>query len=308
MHTTESPEAQLTSRSTPMRLHADDASTLIRNLAIAIQKDPASLEHWRCLHLQVQTEQPSHTLEGCIELLREHYKHIDCDVIACPDNDIMLISREPNLRTLCDLAEDIAAKLSFRQYKLDITHYELFYDWRAIRSLLAEKIKKQGEDQTALPEFITAGSNQYFREVESLQEVFHVAQYSKIENQAPLQVMLVEDDPVTRRMVSNIVKDKYSLITAKDALEAVANYLMYAPDIVFLDINLPDVSGFHVLHQIIACDPKAYVVMFSGHSYLDNITTALGNGASGFVAKPFRKEKLTHYIEDCAMQHRRFIA
>jgi two-component system chemotaxis response regulator CheY len=289
-----------------MRLHANDAQTLIATLAAAIQKDPASLEHWRCLHLQIQCDSKTGSQEECLTVLSTHYKELDCDVICCPDKDILIISREPDIHALYDLAEDIAGTLAEHKYTLDIGHYELFYDWRSIRSLLKAKAGDASLPSTTMPDCVVTGSSEFFQEIESLQEVFQLAQNAKNEKQLPLQVMLVEDDPVTRRMVSNIFKDKYAMITAKDALEAVANYMMYAPDIVFLDINLPDVSGFHVLHQIMACDPHAYVVMFSGHGYLDNITTALGNGASGFVAKPFRKEKLTHYIQDCALQQRRF--
>ena len=53
--------------------------------------------------------------------------------------------------------------------------------------------------------------------------------------------------------------------------------------------------------QILDCDPKAYVVMFHVDSYIDNITHALNAEASGFVPKPFGKEKMRHYIEDCAI-------
>lgn len=122
----------------------------------------------------------------------------------------------------------------------------------------------------------------------------------------PLHVMLVEDDPLTRRLVTGAFKENYALITAESAEEAVANYLLHAPDIVFLDIGLPDASGLQVLQSIMDSDPEAYVVMFSGNSYLDNVTTALGIGASGFVGKPFKKEKMRHYIEDSALHHNKY--
>jgi DNA-binding NtrC family response regulator len=120
--------------------------------------------------------------------------------------------------------------------------------------------------------------------------------------------MVVEDDPLTRRLVANAFKQDYALITAATAQEAVMNYLIHAPDIVFLDIGLPDANGFNVLHQIMTSDPDAYVVMFSGNSYLDNVTNALSNGAAGFISKPFKKDKMFQYIQESSRHHHKYCA
>jgi CheY-like chemotaxis protein len=110
------------------------------------------------------------------------------------------------------------------------------------------------------------------------------------------KVLLVEDDPVTRWMVRHALKNECQLATAATANRAFALYPSWKPDIVFLDINLPDNNGLAVLEWIKRNDPGACVVMFSSINNMDSIAGALETGANGFVAKPFLKESLVHYI------------
>ncbi len=141
-----------------------------------------------------------------------------------------------------------------------------------------------------------------FGDISSLKEVFAEAKQRR-KGRYPQHVMVVEDDPLTRRIVTGTFKENYALITAVNAHEAVADYLAYAPDVVFLDIGLPDASGFAVLRQIIACDPDAYVVMFSSNHCSENVDKAMHAGASGFVAKPFNRENLSSHIRGSAVHH-----
>ena len=86
--------------------------------------------------------------------------------------------------------------------------------------------------------------------------------------------------------------------TASSAAEAIEKHLLLVPDIVFLDIGLPDADGFMVLNHIHHYDPDCMVVMFSGDSFLDNRVRALSAGAGGFLPKPFNRDSFVHYIED----------
>lgn len=111
-----------------------------------------------------------------------------------------------------------------------------------------------------------------------------------------IKVLLVEDDPVTRWIVRNAVKDECHLATATSASHACTLYPKFRPDIVFLDIGLPDKTGLDVLAWILKHDPGARVVMFSSQDSLDTITSTIESGAIGFVAKPFQRDELVNYI------------
>lgn len=280
-----------------MRIFSDTASDYIQTLALSISKDPASLQDWHCVHISYEKGAPA-GLATMLKQWQETYKDLDCDIVLCSDSDILIVNSSLDLVKLYQIASDLMQGGNAAPAMGEATFYNMFHNWRAVRSLL---LAKAGEPVVAISQPAGGG----FGDVSSLRSVFNEAKQLRKARQ-PLHVMIVEDDPLTRRLVTGAFKESYALITAENAQEAIANYLLHAPDIVFLDIGLPDTSGFAVLQQIMASDPEAYVVMFSGSGYLDNVTSALTAGASGFIAKPFKKEKMKHYIEDSAMHHHKY--
>lgn len=284
-----------------MRMIKNQIESYVQSLAIAIEKDPASLENWRCLHIVANNDDVSYSwFEVMLESLRDNHSTIDCDILHCSDNDMLLVTRSLHYAELAEIANELVGSTSYAsETAVDYTIYDLFHDWHIIRNILLSKTGSKEAKPVSLPI-----SGHHFGEVSSLTEIFADAKRSRAAR-LPIHVMIVEDDALTRRLVSGSLKDRYALISATNAEEAVSSYLMHAPDIVFLDIGLPDASGFDVLKRILDSDPEAYVVMFSANSYLDNVTAALTNGAAGFIAKPFKKEKMLHYIESSAAHHAR---
>ncbi len=275
-----------------MRIHTHPNEGFMQLLAASIDKDPASLEHWNFMHVKSAQDASFEAIEDILIHMKIAHKEVDCDAVHCADNDVLIISR--------NLPDDAFRAMVTRlqeDAQGNVIQYDLFRDWRSVREVL---LAKTGKVQNLNSHLAT----QDFAEIVLLQEVFEEAKKQR-KARMPLHVMVVEDDPLTRRLVTGALKENYALITAQNAQEAITQYLLHAPDIVFLDIGLPDASGFDVLHHIMQCDPDAYVVMFSGNSYLDNVTTALSNGASGFIAKPFKKDKMRHYIHDSALHHRK---
>lgn len=284
-----------------MRIHTETAPAFMQSLATVIDKDPASLENWRCLYIQHKEGVSEEWVAQTLNRLREDHQELDCEIIQCADRDIMFISRHLHVDEIYEIADDfVRANHNAQGNASEIALYDMYQDWRIMKDLLLNKTPFYVEE--------TPSQALYnFGEIESLKEMFNEAKKLRGARQ-PAHVMIVEDDLLTRRMVTGTFKDNYALITAATAQEAVSNYLMHAPDIVFLDIGLPDVSGFDVLHQIMKNDPLAYVVMFSGNSYLDNVAAAMSGGDSGFVSKPFKKDKMRHYIEESALHHRQYSA
>ncbi len=110
-------------------------------------------------------------------------------------------------------------------------------------------------------------------------------------------VMVVEDDRFTAHYASTILSSEFDLIVCKDGEGAVQSYIENAPDIVFLDIHLPGMSGHEVLEAIRAADKDAFVVMLSVDTVRDNIVKATEMGASKFIKKPFTKERLIEAVK-----------
>jgi len=108
---------------------------------------------------------------------------------------------------------------------------------------------------------------------------------------APL-VMVVEDDRFTAHYASTIISKEYDLVMCKNAEEAIAAYIENAPDIVFMDIHLPGLSGHDATEAIYAVDADAFIVMLSVDTVKENIIKASQNGARKFLKKPFTRDRL----------------
>lgn len=117
----------------------------------------------------------------------------------------------------------------------------------------------------------------------------------KLKN-TPIKILLIEDDVFSRKMLKKILQKDYDVIEADDGRDGVIKYIMNAPDMLFLDINLPDVTGIDLIHKIKDIDSDAHIIMLSANSYKENILSSMQKGAKGFIAKPYSKEKVLHYI------------
>ncbi|MCS5596924.1 MAG: response regulator [Alphaproteobacteria bacterium] len=109
-------------------------------------------------------------------------------------------------------------------------------------------------------------------------------------------VLVIDDDPFATNLINCAVGKTHTVIQAHDALDGFKKYAKYAPDIIFLDINMPSVSGFDFLTKIFQLDPQAYVVIISGDTNAANQQRAAHSGAKGFIAKPFSPDDLFRFI------------
>lgn len=70
-------------------------------------------------------------------------------------------------------------------------------------------------------------------------------------------------------------------------------------DLVFLDIELPDINGQQLLQQIKTQADKTHVVMVTAHNSVENVRNSIASGASGFIAKPFSPQKIKNIVDRC---------
>ena len=80
---------------------------------------------------------------------------------------------------------------------------------------------------------------------------------------------------------------------ASNGERAIEAFSTHMPDIVFLDIELPDVNGNFVLKKMKELKSNAFIVMISAHNSVDNVKRSISNGASGFIVKPFSPAKIS---------------
>ncbi len=110
-----------------------------------------------------------------------------------------------------------------------------------------------------------------------------------------LLILVVEDHSVFSRVVKHALPH-HECIFARTIEDGIIMYERHLPDITFLDIDLPDGNGFEFLQHIISLDKHAFIVMLTGSSRKEDVTEAMNYGASGYVLKPVRKDRLDYYI------------
>jgi two-component system chemotaxis response regulator CheY len=112
-------------------------------------------------------------------------------------------------------------------------------------------------------------------------------------------ILIADDDMYMRMLVKKGASDGATVHEIADGGEVLAAYKKYVPDILFLDIHMPNKEGTDILQDILALDSNAYIIMLSADSSRENVSLALKQGAKGFLTKPFTKEKLQEYIRKC---------
>jgi two-component system chemotaxis response regulator CheY len=112
-------------------------------------------------------------------------------------------------------------------------------------------------------------------------------------------IMIAEDDMFIRSLVVNLFRQKARVIELDKVAPVLDAYLEHLPDILFLDIHLPDGSGVEALSNVMNFDNSAYVIMLTSDSVRDNVIETKKRGASGFLAKPFSKGKIEECYNKC---------
>jgi len=101
------------------------------------------------------------------------------------------------------------------------------------------------------------------------------------------KVIIVDDDAVIRSLFENAFSGICSLFAAVNGQAALELIKAEKPDLVFLDIEMPGISGLDVLRRLEETGHKPAVWMLTGKEELEVITEALSLGASGYLTKPF---------------------
>ncbi|AGF57376.1 MULTISPECIES: response regulator [Clostridium] len=110
-----------------------------------------------------------------------------------------------------------------------------------------------------------------------------------------MKKVLVVDDAAFMRLSlkTSLEKNGYEVVgEADNGLKAVEMYKMLKPEIVTMDITMPEMDGIEALGEIMKYDPKAQVIMLSAMGQEVKIKEAVLLGAKGFVVKPFKEDYL----------------
>jgi type II secretory ATPase GspE/PulE/Tfp pilus assembly ATPase PilB-like protein/CheY-like chemotaxis protein len=113
-------------------------------------------------------------------------------------------------------------------------------------------------------------------------------------------VLLVDDEDSLRRVMKDLLaREGYAVIEARNGVEALDQVDRHAPDVVVLDLNLPDMDGYSVLSQLRSrpATRKTPVIVLTAKGDEDNEVRVFELGADDFLTKPFRAKALSKRLE-----------
>jgi two-component system chemotaxis response regulator CheY len=113
------------------------------------------------------------------------------------------------------------------------------------------------------------------------------------------RILIVDDAAFMRMMIKNIVtKNGFEVIgEAENGQVAVELYKQHKPDLVTMDITMPEMNGIEGVKAIRKIDPNANVIMCSAMGQQAMVMEAIQAGAKDFIVKPFQQDRILQAIE-----------
>ena len=112
-------------------------------------------------------------------------------------------------------------------------------------------------------------------------------------------ILICDDAAFMRMMIKDILtKNGYNIAgEAENGLKAVEKYNETKPDLVLMDITMPEMDGIQALKQLRAADPSACVIMCSAMGQQAMVIEAIQSGAKDFIVKPFQAERVLEAVK-----------
>ena len=107
------------------------------------------------------------------------------------------------------------------------------------------------------------------------------------------KILIIDDSAVARKALRGIFERmNCKIFEAVNGLEGIRMYHNLKPDLVTMDIYMPDMSGIEAVQRIILMDPSTKIIMVSGSGKEDIVIDAIKSGAKGYIVKPFDETKV----------------
>ncbi len=118
-----------------------------------------------------------------------------------------------------------------------------------------------------------------------------------------IRVMLVDDHAIVRSGFRRLLErypDIEVVAEADNAEQAYRDFLNHAPDVLVLDLSMPQTGGMEIMRRVLAREPEARIIVFSMHDDAALVERAMRNGARGYVSKSNTPETLAKAVLEVA--------
>ena len=111
-------------------------------------------------------------------------------------------------------------------------------------------------------------------------------------------ILICDDAAFMRMMIKDILtKNGYNVVgEAENGLKAIEKYQELKPDLVLMDITMPEMDGIQALKSIKSADPSAAVIMCSAMGQQAMVIESIQSGARDFIVKPFQQDRVLEAV------------
>lgn len=128
---------------------------------------------------------------------------------------------------------------------------------------------------------------------------------AKMKDKFKYTVLIIDDDDEVRWTLNKFLKsEKYQVLEAIDGENGIAAARANSPDLILLDIRMPDMNGIEVLQKIREFNEDVMVIILTGFGTVDNAVKAMKIGAYDYLTKPFEIERLRVTVKNALEMHR----
>lgn len=115
----------------------------------------------------------------------------------------------------------------------------------------------------------------------------------------PKKILVCDDAQLTRKTLRTILESNDYIVVgeAANGKEAVKKYKELQPDLVFMDIVMPEMDGIEAVEKIMELDDKAVIIMCSSLAQQKKVVCAVRAGAKDFIVKPFTPQRVLESIQ-----------
>jgi CheY-like chemotaxis protein len=286
-------------------VNKDAEKTLVGNLVQAhTVQQTKSIVH--CKFSNFTIERPSE--DELVLMAKEFLADSDGIIYLCDDGDVFIQwdgAKSYVLKGITQAVQMHYMKQSGQSMPDEaFAYYDSYAHGEELRILCKQKIGtslvlEQKEEKAPLNDKHINVDEKVQLDFDKHQKDTFNVQLSARKSRKGVEILVVEDQAFSRKLLLNLLERDYTCHAAKDAKEAIAKYAMYAPNITLLDIELPDMDGHSLAELFRRYDPKGALVMVTANNYVQDVEKAKNNKVNGFIIKPYNKNKILECIQKC---------
>ncbi len=108
------------------------------------------------------------------------------------------------------------------------------------------------------------------------------------------KILIVDDSPVARKMLKNSIPKNqgYEIFEATDGQDGIKKYQLLKPEVVFMDLTMPNMDGYSAIEEIRKIDDKALIIVTTADVQPKSISNAMEKGAFTLLKKPAKSQMI----------------